>query len=497
MGRGRKPWARASGHPPGYKGENTLQRSFAKAAMLDVPSGASLGAHQYHQGQDQSMAVALPDQQASQLAMMQNQAVQQQQVAQHGNMLAAMGQFHGGTQQACGMFQPHLQLPQNQQVMMNQGFHMPGAVGVPHPFPQFQPAGGQMFRSGASPVGLASMSLTALQPSAIPGMSAPAMAKTPEQLEVETLRKTLAVFLTQGRGGVCGNYIAFGAKWYHGEKKTLARKFKIVCIRFLNPKVWGPLRLSLLSETEIDQLLFVLAGVKPQANPKDMNFQNKYAVFEMIAEQHELLAASNSERISKLSVALDNIGAVAEEYGYPRKYLPPPGYQDDCGEAPAKSGLTPKQQKRQRRNSGAEKFPGTHVTIDELGSDEDDSDDEEKEPAPPKRIRSKQPFPESHGTGKKQQAPSKSLAGLCIRRPQLTDTPVAIPTPVPVAACEQEGGTSGAKTMTTIDPDQLAKIIEHVNAAKASSSNLPAQDSDQLVSILSRLAGDMTQKAVG
>ena len=388
-------------------------------------------------------------------------------------MAAMMGQHHMAMspmdQYGFGMMNP---------MMQHNAMQRPAAMGC--------------HLSGSSfgtPVGPPTISMAAVHPTVLPGRGQYVVEKrrTADEVEADQLRKTLPVSLQMNKG-VCTNYVAFGAVWKHGQKKTLPRKIKIVAIRYLNPKIWSPMRLSLLGETLIDMLLFILTGVKPHMNPRDMGVPTKLQLMDMLLDQHKVIADSNSERVAKLSVDLSNIEAVALEYGYPVKFIPPGGVENEQFEGDDEAPTPPTS--KLKKSGSTTRFPGTTVRIEALEDDDSDlnvdlkvegSEGEEDEAIPQKpaaRKRACPPVPREAGKRPKQ----SRLPGVVVRapKPQTNGGPMVAAQPSPAhaetgrVALPEVDKSSPATTVeaatemiASMDPEQIKLMLEALGKKRA------------------------------
>ena len=207
---------------------------------------------------------------------------------------------------------------------------------------------------------------------------------------------------------MCNNYIQFGGRWLYygkeGDKKNLPRKRKHLAIMWVNPKVWNSLRLSVLNEAETDMLVYLMFGVKPNVNPKDMNVETKQELWEMLYEQYAQFAESHPQRLSQLSADLDNVQAKALEFNFPRKYVPGPEHMMEDGSLIVMTAkcAAPEPPQLLRNAARRRSFPDSHVTIEDLDSSgaEDQAGvgadaDESEPPEPEPKVRKLRATPQS------------------------------------------------------------------------------------------------------
>ena len=146
---------------------------------------------------------------------------------------------------------------------------------------------------------------------------------------------------------------------------------------WMNPKVYNALRLDALHEADVDCLMFVMFGVKPNTNPKGLCVTLKKDLWNLLEEQYLLIKESNPERIKKIAGGLENICAFALEYGYPRKYVPGPEHFDDdqnllC-DLPSKTKMKGRKKEfEQKPRKLGTRFPGSNVEIASVTTSEDE-----------------------------------------------------------------------------------------------------------------------------
>ena len=86
-------------------------------------------------------------------------------------------------------------------------------------------------------------------------------------------------------------------------------------------KAYTPMRLSPLTDAEVDYLLYVLADVQPSMAVRDLNCSTKGDVREVLKDNFEMLKMTEPRRSGALAHDFSNVLQVAREYGYPLTHV--------------------------------------------------------------------------------------------------------------------------------------------------------------------------------
>ena len=116
---------------------------------------------------------------------------------------------------------------------------------------------------------------------------------------------------------------ALGCNWKFGVGRVCPRKFRASLCCACNPAEWPMLRLSQLSDEEIDLLLYILTGISPMTRPVDLGAGTKREAREAARLQSQVKARKQPERLRHLTEDLDNLGVVAMRLGYAPEWLSP------------------------------------------------------------------------------------------------------------------------------------------------------------------------------
>ena len=135
-------------------------------------------------------------------------------------------------------------------------------------------------------------------------------------------RMSLPMF-KDGDNKLSSSYVWFGAVFRYGQRKSLPKKFRLSCIVWMNPDIWTPIRISNLSEDEVDMLIYLLTSVKAETRISDLQCATKYELRELLVRESMRLLTAQPERLTSLSSDLTNVARVAYDHGYPVSSMSP------------------------------------------------------------------------------------------------------------------------------------------------------------------------------
>ena len=110
---------------------------------------------------------------------------------------------------------------------------------------------------------------------------------------------------------MCTNYQFMGGIHKHGKRKTLPKKVKLAAIMYVNPKVWNPLRVSMMTEEMCDYMCFLLFAARPNCCVTELLVNTKGAFWEMMLEEHIRVFNDNANRTQNLAADLSNCKQLA------------------------------------------------------------------------------------------------------------------------------------------------------------------------------------------
>ena len=147
------------------------------------------------------------------------------------------------------------------------------------------------------------------------------MSESEKNMEIRTLRQNLPCFRNRATK-LCTTYRFWGAWWVHGRKITMPRKLKCLAIQWIDPTLWNGLRLSMLDELKVDALSYVLFGVHPEVEIRELNLSLKMDLWDMLLTEHGRIMSANPNRLQQMAPDLQNVLEVAISLGWPKNGFP-------------------------------------------------------------------------------------------------------------------------------------------------------------------------------
>ena len=119
------------------------------------------------------------------------------------------------------------------------------------------------------------------------------------------------------------SYRTLGMMWKTGERRCMTKKFRMSLIASCNSLEWPMMRLSQLTDEQVDLLLYICTGISPLTRPNDMGATDKRHARVMAHQQHAVKIERQPTRLQQMSDEMDNLASVAMRLGYAAEWLSP------------------------------------------------------------------------------------------------------------------------------------------------------------------------------
>lgn len=193
------------------------------------------------------------------------------------------------------------------------------------------------------------------------------------------------------------SFLTLGCSHAHDKYRCTSKKFRASMVTSCSPTRWPMMKLSQLSECQVDMMVWNATEISPWTRPLDFGCETKGDVRMAGAGQFRMLMARVPTRLDFLAANLENLEIVALRLGYQFAWLPEDvkplarerGWARDIPSLPATPSAAPPtfpvvarvdgpaqvvSVPRGFRHKGAKKQPraiadGSSVTIEELPED--------------------------------------------------------------------------------------------------------------------------------